>query len=92
MPSQDHSADSALSAAAGNFQEAGDFVLLAELGSLSLEFSRLSQISEDPRYFDAIQRITDDFDRQQENTKPQECSLLWLMRRIWILVAIRATP
>lgn len=57
------------SAAAGQQQEASDTVLLAELGSLSLEFTRLSQISKDPRYFDAIQRITDEFDKQQETTK-----------------------
>jgi Glycosyl hydrolase family 47 len=64
-----HFLDADLSAAAGNLQEASDSVLLAELGSLSLEFTRLSQVSKDPRYFDAIQRITNEFDRQQESTK-----------------------
>lgn len=57
------------SAADGKLQEAGNSVLVAELGSFSLEFTRLSQLSNDPRYFDAIQRITDEFDRQQETTK-----------------------
>lgn len=31
---------------------------LAELGSLSMEFTRLSQLTNDPRYYDAIARIT----------------------------------
>ena len=57
------------SAAEGQRQAADSSVLVAELGSLSLEFTRLSQISKDPRYFDAIQRITDQFDSQQETTK-----------------------
>lgn len=33
--------------------------LSAELGSLSLEFTRLSQLTGDHKYFDAVQRITD---------------------------------
>ena len=43
--------------------------LLAELGSMSLEFTRLSQITGDPKYYDAIQRITDELDKQQIRTK-----------------------
>jgi mannosyl-oligosaccharide alpha-1,2-mannosidase len=31
---------------------------LAELGSLSMEFTRLAQITRDPRYYDAVARIT----------------------------------
>lgn len=50
-------------------QEAGAWVLVAEIGSLSLEFTRLSQLSGDPKYFDAIQRITDQFVLQQNRTK-----------------------
>ena len=42
--------------------------MLAELGSFSLEFTRLSQLTGDPRYYDAIQRITEEFGRQQEST------------------------
>lgn len=44
-------------------------MLLAELGFLSLEMASLFQVFKDPRFFDAIQRITDEFDRQQERTK-----------------------
>lgn len=50
-------------------QEAGDSVLVSEIGSLTLEFTRLSQITGDSRYFDAIQRIMDVFEEQQDKTK-----------------------
>jgi len=36
-------------------------VVLAEIGSLSLEFTRLAQLTKEPRYYDAIDRITDAF-------------------------------
>ena len=48
--------------------EALERTLVAEIGSLSLEFTRLSQLSGDMKYFDAIQRITDVFDKQQNRT------------------------
>ncbi|KAL9603650.1 MAG: hypothetical protein Q9219_000969 [cf. Caloplaca sp. 3 TL-2023] len=44
-------------------------VVLAEIGSLSLEFTRLAQITKEARYYDAIARITDEFERWQNNTK-----------------------
>ncbi|KUL82573.1 hypothetical protein ZTR_09353 [Talaromyces verruculosus] len=50
-------------------QAAGENVLVAEIGSLTLEFTRLSQLTKDARWFDAIQRIMDVFDEQQEQTK-----------------------
>ena len=53
----------------GRPQEADPFVLVAEIGSLSLEFTRLSQVSGDPKYFDAIQRIMDHFMEQKNYTK-----------------------
>lgn len=43
--------------------------LVAELGSLSLEFTRLSQLTGEPKFFDAIQRITNGFDQQQNVTR-----------------------
>lgn len=52
----------------GTIQEASDGVLIAEIGSLTLEFTRLSQATGDPRYFDAVQRIMDLFDEQQNKT------------------------
>lgn len=52
----------------GEKQEAGDTTLIAEIGSLSLEFTRLSQLTADSKYFDAIQRITDVLERAQNST------------------------
>ncbi|PQE06283.1 class I alpha-mannosidase protein [Rutstroemia sp. NJR-2017a BBW] len=59
-------------AAKGSSQEAGDNVLESEIGSLTLEFTRLSQITGDPKYYDAVQRITDVFDQQQSKSKLPE--------------------
>ncbi|KAF7896702.1 uncharacterized protein EAF01_009105 [Botrytis porri] len=56
-------------AATGAAQEAEDNVLESEIGSLTLEFTRLSQITGDPRYYDAVQRIMDIFDNQQPISK-----------------------
>jgi mannosyl-oligosaccharide alpha-1,2-mannosidase len=50
-------------------QEADDNVLVSEPGSLSLEFTRLSQVTGDPKYYDAVQRVMDTFDQQQSITK-----------------------
>lgn len=44
-------------------------VVLAELGSLSVEFTRLAQITKEARYYDAIARITNEFDIWQNNTR-----------------------
>jgi mannosyl-oligosaccharide alpha-1,2-mannosidase len=43
--------------------------LLAEIGSLGLEFTRLSQITSDPKYFDAVQRIADNLQSMQNLTR-----------------------
>ncbi|PGH23719.1 hypothetical protein AJ80_02147 [Polytolypa hystricis UAMH7299] len=50
-------------------QEAATDSIMAELGSLSVEFTRLSQITQDPKYFDAVQRITDVFEEHQNKTR-----------------------
>ena len=44
-------------------------VVLAELGSMSLEFTRLAQITKEAKYYDAIARITKEFEMWQNNTK-----------------------
>ncbi|KAF2736002.1 class I alpha-mannosidase-like protein [Polyplosphaeria fusca] len=49
-------------------QQAPTQALSAELGSLSLEFTRLSQLTDDPKYFDAVQRISDTFEKHQNET------------------------
>ena len=52
----------------GKFQEASTSVLLAEIGSMSLEFTRLSQLTGDSKFYDSIQRITNRLESAQENT------------------------
>lgn len=44
-------------------------MVVSEIGSLSLEFTRLSQLTGDPKYYDAIQRIADEFERAQNGTQ-----------------------
>lgn len=55
-------------AAEGRQQVADTTVLLAEIGSMSLEFTRLSLLTGDPKWFDAVQRITDLMAAQQGKT------------------------
>lgn len=49
-------------------QEAHNVVLVAEIGSLSMEFTHLSQLSGDMRWYDAVARITRLFEAQQHET------------------------
>ncbi len=53
----------------GKDLRAGESTLVAEIGSLTLEFTRLSQLTGDLKYFDAIQRIMNEFDAKQSLTK-----------------------
>lgn len=53
----------------GQEQIADETALVAEIGSLTMEFSRLSQITGDPKWYDAITRITKEFEKQQGSTK-----------------------
>lgn len=52
-------------AARGDKQVSPDHIILAEIGSLSMEFTRLSQITNDHKWYDAVARITNLFDQQQ---------------------------
>lgn len=56
-------------AARGKKQEASDTTLLAEIGSLSMEFTRLSLLTKDPKYYDAVQRISELLAESQMSTK-----------------------
>lgn len=56
-------------ASKGYPQVAWEHSLVSELGSFSLEFTRLSQLTGDPKWYDAINRITVLFDEQQSQTK-----------------------
>ncbi|KAI8939374.1 hypothetical protein NX059_003157 [Plenodomus lindquistii] len=53
----------------GKPQVADDRVLLAEIGSLTMEFTRLSQLTDEPKYYDAVTRITRLLEDQQDKTK-----------------------
>lgn len=49
-------------------QQADTVVLVAEIGSLTMEFTHLSQVSGDMRFYDAVDRIMQKFAKQQEQT------------------------
>ena len=53
----------------GLLQQAPTMMLVSELGSLSLEFTRLSQLTGEPKYYDAVQRISNEFEKSQNTTK-----------------------
>src|SRR5271156_2241650 len=48
---------------------AGARIVLAELGSLSVEFTRLAQITKEMKYYDAVARITNELEKWQQHTK-----------------------
>ncbi|KAL8730150.1 MAG: hypothetical protein Q9166_004233 [cf. Caloplaca sp. 2 TL-2023] len=52
----------------GAKQEAHPNALIAEIGSLTLEFTRLAQLTDDAKFYDAIQRITNVLDENQNKT------------------------
>ncbi|KAF1932997.1 glycoside hydrolase family 47 protein [Didymella exigua CBS 183.55] len=53
----------------GEEQLPAESMLIAEAASASVEFTRLSQLTGDMRYFDAISRVTNVLDEQQASTK-----------------------
>ncbi|RYP27966.1 hypothetical protein DL767_007431 [Monosporascus sp. MG133] len=53
---------------AGEAQIASHSTLVSEIGSLSLELSKLSQLTGDMQYHDAAQRISDQFEKGQRKT------------------------
>jgi len=55
--------------AQGEEIEPSERMALAELGSFSVEFTRLTQITGDPKYFDAVQRISDELEWSQNATR-----------------------
>ncbi|KIW89397.1 uncharacterized protein Z519_10251 [Cladophialophora bantiana CBS 173.52] len=47
---------------------ASEHTVLAEIGSLAVEFTRLAQITREPRYYDAIARVTNALEEWQMKT------------------------
>jgi mannosyl-oligosaccharide alpha-1,2-mannosidase len=56
-------------AAQGEAQWAPSHALSADIGSLSLEFTRLTQLTGDAKYYDAVQRIMNAFEESQNTTR-----------------------
>ncbi|KAH7305936.1 glycosyl hydrolase family 47 protein [Stachybotrys elegans] len=56
-------------AADGERQAASSGALLAEIGSLTMELTRLSLITGDPKYYDAVQHISELLAASQKETK-----------------------
>ena len=50
-------------------KRAGQRAVLAEIGTLSMEFTRLAQLTGEPKYYDAIARITDELQDFQNRTR-----------------------
>ncbi len=57
--------------------EPSSSVALAVLGSLDLEFTRLSQITRDPKYFQATEQVTDQIQMWQNRTSL--CGMLLIL-------------
>ncbi|KAF1990984.1 glycoside hydrolase family 47 protein [Aulographum hederae CBS 113979] len=58
-----------LSAFSETEMEASNHAIASEVGSLTLEFTRLAQLTGEDRFYDAVQRITDEFERAQNGTR-----------------------
>ncbi|KAK2596646.1 hypothetical protein QQS21_006267 [Conoideocrella luteorostrata] len=56
-------------AAYGYKQTASSSTLLAEIGSLTMEFTRLSLVTRDPKYYDAVQHISELLAQSQSKSK-----------------------
>jgi mannosyl-oligosaccharide alpha-1,2-mannosidase len=52
----------------GKQQLADPQVLLAEIGSMTMEFTRLSQLTGDPKWYDAVTRVSKELEKQQDIT------------------------
>ncbi|EEH09113.1 class I alpha-mannosidase 1A [Histoplasma capsulatum G186AR] len=50
-------------------KRANSRTVTAEIGSLAVEFTRLAQITEEAKYYDAVARITNELEKFQEKTK-----------------------
>lgn len=64
--------------AEGQDHQANSMTCSAEIGSLTLEFTRLSQLTGDAKYYDAVQRIVDVFESQQNDTKLPGMWPIWV--------------
>lgn len=63
---------------ASNAHRASTRVVMAELGTLSMEFTRLAYLTGEPKYYDAIARITDELEEFQNRTRLPGMWPTWL--------------
>lgn len=53
-------------------------ICFAGLASLTLEFTRLAQITQQPKYYDAVARVTQFLDREQNSTRIPGLFPIWV--------------
>ncbi|KAF2019279.1 glycoside hydrolase family 47 protein [Aaosphaeria arxii CBS 175.79] len=53
-------------------------ICLAGIGSLTMEFTRLAQVTGQAKYYDAVARVTDFFDRAQNTTRIPGLFPIWV--------------
>ncbi|KAF2726724.1 class I alpha-mannosidase [Polyplosphaeria fusca] len=56
-------------------------ICLANFGSLTMEFTRLAQLTQEPKYYDAVARVTDILDRGQNTTRIPGLFPIWVNAR-----------
>jgi mannosyl-oligosaccharide alpha-1,2-mannosidase len=61
-------ADNYSTNAEANDHRASSSVVLAVLGTLQLEFTRLSQLTGNPKYYAAVQHVMDELEKWQNDT------------------------
>ncbi|EMD00189.1 glycoside hydrolase family 47 protein [Baudoinia panamericana UAMH 10762] len=66
-------------------QAAGAGAILADIGSLTLEFTRLSQLTGDPRWYDAVDKIMQVFAAQQNMTRLPDSMYEYLLKTALLL-------
>jgi mannosyl-oligosaccharide alpha-1,2-mannosidase len=53
-------------------------ICFAAIGSLTMEFTRLAQLTGEPKYYDAVASVTDFFDRHQNTTRVPGLFPTWI--------------
>lgn len=53
-------------------------ICFAGIGSLTMEFTRLAQITQQPKYYDAVARVTSFFDRAQNTSRIPGLFPIWI--------------
>ncbi|KAF1998796.1 glycoside hydrolase family 47 protein [Amniculicola lignicola CBS 123094] len=62
----------------GNGFTSDSNICFAGIGSLTMEFVRLAQVTQDPKFYDAVARVTEFFDRVQNSTRIPGLFPIWV--------------